>query len=58
MFSTTTTSSTQGYLPLVARILMSSLFIWEGVHQLRAPAATATYIASLNIPMPKVAVWV
>jgi putative oxidoreductase len=59
--STTTTTpppAINAYLPVLARVLMSSLFIWDGVLQLRAPAATAAYIASLNIPMPNVAVWV
>jgi putative oxidoreductase len=59
--STTTTTpppAINAYLPVLARVLMSGLFIWDGVVQLRAPAATAAYIASLNIPMPNVAVWV
>jgi putative oxidoreductase len=59
--STTTTPpplASNAYLPVLGRVLMSSAFIWDGVLQLRAPAATAAYIASLNIPMPNVAVWV
>jgi putative oxidoreductase len=59
--STTTTTPPpviNAYLPVLARLLMCSLFIWDGVVQLRNPAATAAYIASLNIPMPNVAVWV
>jgi putative oxidoreductase len=60
--STTTTTTTAPainvYLPLLARVLMSSLFLWESVHQLRDPAATAAYFASLDIPMPNIAVWV
>jgi putative oxidoreductase len=45
-------------LLLVARVLMSSLFVWDGVGQLRNPAGTARYLASLHIPVPAVAVWV
>jgi putative oxidoreductase len=56
--TTTTTPAINAYLPLLARVLMSSLFIWDGVVQLRDPARTATYIASLHIPMPSIAVWV
>jgi putative oxidoreductase len=44
-------------LPL-ARVLMSSLFIWDGVLQLRNPAGTAQYFAAVGIPMPDVSVWV
>ena len=54
----TTTSATKAYLPPLARLLMCSLFIWEGVLQLRNPANTADYFASLEIPMPDIAVWV
>jgi len=56
--TTTTTPAINAYLPVLARVLMSSLFIWEGVLQLRNPANTANYFASLNIPMPNIAVWV
>jgi putative oxidoreductase len=58
MATGTTTPAINAYLPVIARVLMSSLFIWDGVLQLGAPARTATYIASLNIPIPNVAVWV
>jgi putative oxidoreductase len=37
---------------------MCSLFIWDGVLQLRNPAGTADYFASLDVPMPNIAVWV
>jgi putative oxidoreductase len=46
------------YLLPLARLLMSSLFIWDGVEQLRNPSATADYFESVNIPVPGVAVWV
>jgi putative oxidoreductase len=43
-------------LPL-ARLLMSSLFIWDGIVMLRHPSATAQYFASVHVPVPDVAVW-
>jgi putative oxidoreductase len=46
------------YLPPIARLLMCSLFIWDGFLQLRDPAATAQYFASLDVPVPQVAIWV
>jgi len=46
------------YLLPLARLLMSSLFIWDGVFQLRNPGGTAQYFASVHIPIPDVAVWV
>jgi len=45
------------YLPPFARFLMSSLFIWDGILQLRNPSGTAQYFASVHIPAPDVAVW-
>ena len=44
-------------LPL-ARLLMSSLFVWDGVVQLRNPGGTAQYFASVHIPAPDIAVWI
>jgi putative oxidoreductase len=46
------------YLPPLARVLMSSLFIWEGIVQLRNPGGTASYFASAHIPFPDAAIWV
>jgi putative oxidoreductase len=43
-------------LPL-ARLLMSSLFVWDGIGMLRNPRGTAQYFASVHVPMPDVAVW-
>ena len=42
---------------LVARILMSSLFIWDGVLQLRDPSAAAEYFDSVHVPLSTIAVW-
>ena len=44
-------------LPL-ARLLMSSLFVWDGIIQLRNPGGTAQYFASVHVPAPDVAVWI
>jgi putative oxidoreductase len=42
---------------LVARVLMCSLFIWDGVLQLRNPGAAAGYFASVHVPLYSIAVW-
>jgi len=44
-------------LPL-ARLLMSSLFVWDGIVQLRNPGGTAQYFASVHVPAPDIAVWI
>jgi putative oxidoreductase len=54
----TTARPLDDYLPALARLLMSSLFIWEGVLQLRDPAGTVQYFTSLHVPAPAIAVWV
>ena len=46
------------YLPPLARLLMSSLFIWDGILQLRDPGGTAKYFASVHLPAPTVAIWI
>jgi putative oxidoreductase len=43
-------------LPL-GRLLMSSLFIWDGINMLSNPAGTARYFASVHVPAPDIAVW-
>ena len=48
----------KGYLTPLGRLLMSSLFIWAGVHKLMNPSGTAQYFAHVNIPVPEIAVWV
>ena len=50
--------SIKNYLPTLARLLLCSLFIWDGVLQLRDPAGTMTYFTSLHIPAPQITVWV
>jgi putative oxidoreductase len=44
--------------PVLARLLMASLFIWDGMLQLRNPSGTAEYFASVHVPFPSVAVWI
>jgi putative oxidoreductase len=51
-------TTSKSYLPTLARLLMCSLFIWDGVLQLRDPAGTLNYFTSLNVPSPQIAVWV
>jgi len=46
------------YLLALARLLMSSLFVWDGVLQLRNPAGTIQYFTNVHVPIPDVAVWV
>src|SRR6266404_6015514 len=48
----------KAYLPPLARLLMSSLFIWDGIVQLRDPSGTAKYLANVHVPIPDVAVWI
>ena len=50
--------NTKIYLLPLARLLMSSLFIWDGVLQLRNPVGTTDYFTSVHVPVPDVAVWV
>src|SRR5262245_22628776 len=48
----------KAYWPPLARLLMSSLFIWDGILQLRDPGGTAKYFASVHVPVPDLTVWV
>ena len=50
--------SSKAFLLLFARLLMSSLFVWDGIVQLRNPGGTAQYFASVHVPAPDVAVWI
>jgi putative oxidoreductase len=49
--------NSRSLLLLLARLLMSSLFIWDGIVMLRHPSATAQYFASVHVPAPAIAVW-
>jgi putative oxidoreductase len=48
------------YAQPLARLLMSSLFIWAGWEKLFkfGPTGTAGYFASKHIPVPEVSVWI
>src|SRR5260370_32140448 len=50
--------SGKAFLLPIARLLMSSLFVWDGIVQLRNPGGTAQYFASVHIPGPDIAVWI
>ena len=50
--------SRKAFLLPLARLLMSSLFIWDGIGQLRDPGGTAQYFASVHVPAPDIAVWI
>jgi uncharacterized membrane protein YphA (DoxX/SURF4 family) len=44
--------SSNAFLLLFARLMMSSLFVWDGIVQLRNPVGTARYFASVHVPAP------
>ncbi len=46
------------YLAALARLLMSSLFIWAGVGNLRNMSGTVDYLAHVNVPIPGVTAWI
>jgi putative oxidoreductase len=46
------------YVLLLARLLMSSLFIWDGLLQLRNPSGTTQYLARIHVPVPDLAIWI
>ena len=48
----------KAYLLPIARLLMSSLFVWDGIVQLRNPTGTAQYFARVGVPSPGIATWV
>jgi len=47
----------KAFLPPLGRLLMSSIFIYEGVVLLRHPAGFTKYFASVHVPAPEAAVW-
>src|SRR6202167_4209145 len=46
------------YLVPLGRLLLASLFICSGFGKLMNPSGTAQYFASMNIPVPSIAVWI
>jgi hypothetical protein len=47
--------TSKSYLLPIARLLISSLFIWDGVLQLGDPSGTARYFANVD---PDIAIWI
>jgi putative oxidoreductase len=56
--ATSHANAMKAYLPPLARLLMSSLFIWDGILQMRDLSGTAKYFANVHVPIPDVAVWI
>ena len=50
--------NSKAFLLPLARLLMSSLFIWDGILQLRNPGGTSGYFSKVHVPVPGVAVWI
>jgi len=46
------------YLPLLGRLLLSSIFIYEGIAQLGNPGGAAKYFAQVSVPFPDIAIWI
>jgi putative oxidoreductase len=46
------------YLPPLARLLLSSIFVWAGYAKLMDPSGTAQYFAMVGVPAPALMVWV
>jgi putative oxidoreductase len=46
------------YLPPLGRLLLSSVFLWAGVGQLRDPAGTEQYFEHAHVPGGMAAVWI
>jgi putative oxidoreductase len=50
-----TNSNTNNTLSLLARLLMSAIFILSGIGKIAVPAATMGYIAAMGLPFPELA---
>jgi putative oxidoreductase len=46
------------YLPPLARVLLSSIFIWAGYAKLMDRSGTAQYFAAVGVPSPALMVWI
>src|SRR5262249_49108474 len=57
-FSADDTFGGKVYLLPIARLLMSSLFVWDGVLQLRNPSGTVQFFAKVGVPLPEIAIWI
>lgn len=58
MPATFSTRRAPSVIPLIARILLSALFLVSGIRSLTAVAGTAGYFAKLGVPMSEVVAWV
>lgn len=43
--------ATRNHIPLIARILLSALFIWSGINKILHPVATQEYMATYGMPL-------
>ncbi|WP_050466648.1 DoxX family protein [Herbaspirillum chlorophenolicum] len=50
--TTTSTPASVSVLPLIGRLLISSIFLVSAFGKLMAPAGTIGYIASVGLPLP------
>jgi putative oxidoreductase len=48
----------KSYLPLLGRVLLSAIFIVDGILQLIDPGGTARYFAKVHVPIPSFAIWI
>jgi putative oxidoreductase len=48
-------TNTNNTLSLLARLLMSAIFVLSGIGKIAAPAATMGYIAAMGLPFPALA---
>jgi len=50
--------SIRAFLLLFGRILLSAIFVVDGILQLSDPGGTARYFAKVHVPVPDFAVWI
>ncbi|MGB3491604.1 MAG: DoxX family protein [Elainellaceae cyanobacterium] len=43
--------ATRNHIPLIARILLSALFLWSGVSKILAPVGTQEYMTAYGMPL-------
>jgi uncharacterized membrane protein YphA (DoxX/SURF4 family) len=48
--------TSKNYALAVGRVLLSSVFLWEGILQLADPAGSAKYFGSVHVPYPNIAI--
>jgi putative oxidoreductase len=47
----------KNYGVALGRVLLSSLFIWDGILQLNDPNSFEKYFANVQVPYPDIAIW-